>query len=128
MTTEQKLKLKQIFIDAWNNTDVPSKEIHQFITNQAREEGIFQADDADITAEACRKSFSTLGEEYTNYRKRPRKKEEKEESFFDFGEKNKDSVKKENTDPDVEVQDTPDSETDHVSNETLRQEPTKLEW
>lgn len=114
MTTEQKLKLKEIFINAWNNTDVPSKEIHQFITNQAREKGIFQADDADITAEVCRKSFSTLGEEYTDYRKRPRKKEEKEKSFFNFGEE-------------PVVENTVISE-DTAENTPQRQEPEKLEW
>ena len=73
MTTEQRSQLKALFLEAWNNPEVPSTEIHIYLTTKAHEAGLL-APNVELTAEAVRTSYATIKEgDYTNYRTRPRK-------------------------------------------------------
>ncbi len=73
MTTEQRSQLKALFLEAWNNPEVPSTEIHTYLTTKAHEAGLL-APNVELTAEAVRTSYATIKEgDYTNYRTRPRK-------------------------------------------------------
>lgn len=73
MTTEQKSQLKALFLEAWNNPEVPSTEIHTYLTEQALAKNLIP-EGAVLTAEAVRASYATIKEgDYTNYRTRPRK-------------------------------------------------------
>lgn len=82
MTQDQKQQAKQIFIEMWNNPEIDSKDLHTEIQVRLTDEGII-APGSVLTEESVRKSFMNIGEEYGNYRKRPRKKEG---IVFDFTE------------------------------------------
>ena len=83
MTTEQKSQLKVLFLEAWNNIEVPSTELHTYLTTKAHEVGLL-APNVAFTKEAVRSSFASIKTgDYTNYRTRPRKA--KEAFVVDFG-------------------------------------------
>lgn len=89
MTTEQVSQLKVLFLEAWNNVEIASTELHTYLTAKAQEAGLL-APNVEFTKEATRTSFATLGNEYTNYRTRPRKA--KTDFVVDFGGLENDSV------------------------------------
>lgn len=83
MTTEQKSQLKSLFLEAWNNVEVPSTELHTYLTTKAHEAGLL-APNVELTKEAVRASYATMKDgDYTNYRTRPRKA--KDVFVVDFG-------------------------------------------
>ena len=83
MTTEQKSQLKFLFLEAWNNVEVPSTELHTYLTTKAHEAGLL-APNVELTKEAVRASYATMKDgDYTNYRTRPRKA--KDVFVVDFG-------------------------------------------
>lgn len=82
MTTEQKSQLKSLFLEAWSNIEVPSTELHTYLTTKAHEASLL-ASNVKLTKEATRNSFATLGNEFSNYRTRPRKV--KSTFVVDFG-------------------------------------------
>ena len=83
MTTEQKSQFKSLFLEAWNNVEVPSTELHTYLTAKAHEAGII-APNVELTKEAVRASYATMKDgDYTNYRTRPRKA--KDVFIVDFG-------------------------------------------
>jgi len=83
MTTEQKNQFKSLFLEAWNNVEVPSTELHTYLTTKAHEAGLL-APNVELTKEAVRASYSTMKDgDYTNYRTRPRKA--KDVFVVDFG-------------------------------------------
>ncbi len=83
MTTEQKSQLKSLFLEAWNNVEVPSTELHTYLTDKAHEAGLL-APNVELTKEAVRASYATMKDgDYTNYRTRPRKA--KDVFVVDFG-------------------------------------------
>lgn len=83
MTTEQKSQFKSLFLEAWNNIEVPSTELHIYLTTKAHEAGLL-ASNVAFTKEAVRASYATMKDgDYTNYRTRPRKA--KTEFVVDFG-------------------------------------------
>lgn len=83
MTTEQKSQFKSLFLEAWNNVEVSSTELHTYLTTKAHEAGLL-APNVELTKDATRNSFVTLGNEFSNYRTRPRKA--KDVFVVDFGE------------------------------------------
>lgn len=84
MTTEQKSQFKSLFLEAWNNVEVPSTELHTYLTTKAHEAGLL-APNVELTKEAVRASYATMKDgDYTNYRTRPRKA--KDVFVVDFGE------------------------------------------
>ena len=83
MTTEQVSQLKVLFLEAWNNIEVPSTELHTYLTTKAHEAGLL-APNVELTKEAVRASYATMKDgDYTNYRTRPRKA--KDVFVVDFG-------------------------------------------
>ena len=83
MTTEQKNQFKSLFLEAWNNVEVPSTELHTYLTTKAHEAGLL-APNVELTKEAVRASYATMKDgDYTNYRTRPRKA--KDVFVVDFG-------------------------------------------
>jgi hypothetical protein len=83
MTAEQKSQFKSLFLEAWNNVEVSSTELHTYLTSKAHEAGIL-APNVELTKEAVRASYATMKDgDYTNYRTRPRKA--KTEFVVDFG-------------------------------------------
>lgn len=83
MTTEQKSQFKSLFLEAWNNVEVPSTELHTYLTDKAHEAGLL-APNVEFTKEAVRNSFASIKTgDYTNYRTRPRKA--KDVFVVDFG-------------------------------------------
>lgn len=83
MTTEQKSQFKSLFLEAWNNVEVPSTELHTYLTDKAHEAGLL-APNVELTKEAVRASYATMKDgDYTNYRTRPRKA--KDVFVVDFG-------------------------------------------
>ena len=83
MTTEQKSQFKSLFLEAWNNVEVPSTELHTYLTTKAHEAGLL-APNVELTKEAVRASYATMKDgDYTNYRTRPRKA--KDVFVVDFG-------------------------------------------
>lgn len=83
MTTEQKSQFKSLFLEAWNNVEVPSTELHTYLTNKAHEAGLLLPN-VELTKEAVRASYATIKDgNYTNYRTRPRKA--KDALVVDFG-------------------------------------------
>lgn len=73
MTTEQVSQLKVLFLEAWNNVEIASTELHTYLTAKAQEAGLL-APNVELTKEAVRASYATIKEgDYTNYRTRPRK-------------------------------------------------------
>lgn len=83
MTTEQKSQFKSLFLEAWNNVEVPSTELHTYLTNKAHEAGLLLPN-VELTKEAVRASYATIKDgNYTNYRTRPRKA--KDVLVVDFG-------------------------------------------
>ena len=84
MTTEQKSQFKSLFLEAWNNVEVPSTELHTYLTTKAHEAGLLTPN-VELTKEAVRASYATMKDgDYTNYRTRPRKA--KDVFVVDFGE------------------------------------------
>ena len=84
MTTEQKSQFKSLFLEGWNNVEVPSTELHTYLTTKAHEAGLL-APNVELTKEAVRASYATMKDgDYTNYRTRPRKA--KDVFVVDFGE------------------------------------------
>jgi len=100
MTTEQKSQFKSLFLEAWNNVEVPSTELHTYLTTKAHEAGLLEPN-VELTKEATRSSFATLGADYTNYRTRPRKA--KSEFVVDFGGLDRDPDDKNEVEVEVEV-------------------------
>lgn len=83
MTTEQKSQFKSLFLEGWNNAEVPSTELHTYLTTKAHEAGLL-APNVELTKEAVRASYATMKDgDYTNYRTRPRKA--KDVFVVDFG-------------------------------------------
>jgi len=83
MTAEQKSQFKSLFLEAWNNVEVPSTELHTYLTTKAHEAGLL-APNVELTKEAVRASYATMKDgDYTNYRTRPRKA--KDVFVVDFG-------------------------------------------
>ena len=83
MTTEQKSQFKSLFLEAWSNVEVPSTELHTYLTTKAHEAGIIPPN-VELTKEAVRASYATMKDgDYTNYRTRPRKA--KDVFVVDFG-------------------------------------------
>ena len=83
MTTEQKSQFKSLFLEGWNNVEVPSTELHTYLTTKAHEAGLL-APNVELTKEAVRASYATMKDgDYTNYRTRPRKA--KDVFVVDFG-------------------------------------------
>ena len=79
-------EIAKVFHDAWNNPDVEATDLHNYILDQMIEQGLCTPDSV-LNAKGVRKTFKNLsrstGFDYTNYRKRPRKKAET--LVFDFG-------------------------------------------
>lgn len=69
MTTEQKSQLRSLFIETWNNPEIPSKELHTYLTTEAGKLGF----NLNFTDESTRTSYASLGTDYQDYRQRPRK-------------------------------------------------------
>ena len=53
MTTEQKSQFKSLFLEGWNNAEVPSTELHTYLTTKAHEAGLL-APNVELTKEAAR--------------------------------------------------------------------------
>lgn len=83
MTQSNKQQFKSLFLEAWSNVEVPSTELHTYLTTKAHEAGIIPPN-VELTKEAVRASYATMKDgDYTNYRTRPRKA--KDVFVVDFG-------------------------------------------
>jgi hypothetical protein len=86
-------EIAKVFHDAWNNPDVEATDLHNYILDKMVEQGLCTPDSV-LNAESVRKTFENLskstGFDYTNYRKRPRKKVEA--LVFDFGEPQQEEI------------------------------------
>lgn len=78
--------IAKVFHDAWMNVEVEATDLHNYILDQMVEQGLCTPDSV-LNAEGVRKTYENLSRvnnfDYTNYRKRPRKKAET--LVFDFG-------------------------------------------
>lgn len=70
MTTQQKIALRNIFIEAWKS-ETPFAELADYIRDKAVAAGIWD-EDAKFTTPNMRAAYLTLGAEYSNPRTRSR--------------------------------------------------------
>ena len=81
-TQEKKQKMKEIFLECWNNPDIDSKDLHNEIKIRLVDAELVDPG-INLTEQSVRASFGNIDEKYTNYRTRPRTKEG---IVFDFSE------------------------------------------
>jgi len=108
---------KQIFIDCYNNPEIPSINLHKEITLKLHEEGFLQPDvelSKDLVREALENKLGLV------YRKRPRKKSEEISISFEG-----DEVTVVDTE---EVEELDDVEDTQPQVWEPRQEPVKFEF
>jgi len=71
MTTQQKIALRNIFIQAWKKSEVAYIKLHDYIREEAVKAGIWE-DDVKFTNPNMDAAYKTMGTEYENPRTRSR--------------------------------------------------------
>lgn len=112
MNKQVKQQIKELFLKAWNNPSIATKDLHTYLTSEAHKAG-FLSPDVELTEDATRNSYATLGEDYKDYRGRPRKVKPSD-MIIDFNDSDPNETQEEDEQP---IRINPEPELEEVEEE-----------